>query len=147
MSRVFTIGFMRKSAEEFFTQLREAGVRRVLDVRLNNSSQLAGFAKRDDLRFFLRAVADIDYEHVTELAPTRDILDAFKKHGGEWSVYEQEFLELMARRRIESVVTPEMLSGSCLLCSEHLPKMCHRRLVLEYLEREWERELPVTHLV
>ncbi|MEW4526967.1 DUF488 domain-containing protein [Maioricimonas sp. JC845] len=147
MIRVFTIGFTRKSAEEFFTQLREAGVRRILDVRLNNRSQLAGFAKRDDLRFFLRAVADIDYEHVTELAPTREMLDAFKKHGGEWDVYEQEFLELMARRRIESTVTTEMLSDSCLLCSEHLPEMCHRRLVLEYLEREWDHGMSVTHLV
>lgn len=146
MIETFTIGFTKKSAETFFTKLRESGVKRLLDVRLNNSSQLAGFAKRDDLRFFLKSLADIEYEHVPELAPTKDILDAYKKHGGDWQVYEAEFMELMARRNIEKQLEQESFQSSCLLCSEHLPKLCHRRLVLEYLQEKWGG-IEVTHLV
>ena len=146
MIETFTIGFTKKSAETFFTKLRESGVKRLLDVRLNNSSQLAGFAKRDDLRFFLKAIADIEYEHVPELAPTKDILDAYKKHGGDWKVYEAEFLELMAKRGIETQLSPEDIESSCLLCSEHLPKCCHRRLVVEYLQEKWG-DLSISHLV
>tara|TARA_R110002073_G_scaffold245940_1_gene408695 strand:+ start:7443 stop:7883 length:441 start_codon:yes stop_codon:yes gene_type:complete len=146
MIETFTIGFTKKSAETFFTKLRESGVKRLLDVRLNNSSQLAGFAKRDDLRFFLKSLADIEYEHVPELAPTKDILDAYKKHGGDWQVYEAEFMELMARRNIEKQLEQEPFQSSCLLCSEHLPKLCHRRLVLEYLQEKWGG-IEVTHLV
>lgn len=146
MIEAFTIGFTKKSAETFFTKLRESGVKRLLDVRLNNSSQLAGFAKRDDLRFFLKTIADIEYEHVPELAPTKDILDAYKKHGGDWEVYEAEFMELMAKRSIETQFTQEAFQSSCLLCSEHLPKLCHRRLVLEYLQEKWG-DFSVSHLV
>ncbi len=137
MIETFTIGFTKKSAEEFFTKLRKAGVKRLLDVRLNNSSQLAGFAKRKDLQFFLKELAGIEYEHVPELAPTKDILDAYKKHGGDWSVYEQEFMELMARRSIEKQLSQELVEAACLLCSEHLPKHCHRRLVVDYLDEHW----------
>ena len=92
---IFTIGFTKKTAEEFFAKLQAAGVKRVIDIRLNNVSQLAGFSKKDDLRYFLRAIAGIDYLHVPELAPTQDILDAYKKHKGDWSVYETEFMKLM----------------------------------------------------
>lgn len=146
MIETFTIGFTKKSAETFFTKLRESGVKRLLDVRLNNSSQLSGFAKRDDLRFFLKTIADIEYEHVPELAPTKDILDAYKKHGGDWEVYEAEFMELMAKRSIETQLRQEEFQSSCLLCSEHLPKLCHRRLVLEYLQEKWG-DISVSHLV
>ncbi len=146
MIETFTIGFTKKSAETFFTKLRESGVKRLLDVRLNNSSQLSGFAKRDDLRFFLKTIADIEYEHVPELAPTKDILDAYKKHGGDWEVYEAEFMELMAKRSIENQLRQEEFQSSCLLCSEHLPKLCHRRLVLEYLQDKWGG-ISVSHLV
>ena len=146
MIETFTIGFTKKSAETFFTKLSESGVKRLLDVRLNNSSQLSGFAKRDDLRYFLKSLADIEYEHVPELAPTKDILDAYKKHGGDWEVYEAEFMELMAKRSIETQLSREAFQSSCLLCSEHLPKLCHRRLVLEYLQEKWGG-ISVSHLV
>lgn len=146
MIETFTIGFTKKSAETFFSKLRESGVKRLLDVRLNNSSQLSGFAKRDDLRFFLKTIADIEYEHVPELAPTKDILDAYKKHGGDWEVYEAEFMELMAKRSIETQLSQDEFQSSCLLCSEHLPKLCHRRLVLEYLQEKWGG-ISVSHLV
>ena len=96
--KLFTIGFTKKSAEAFFTKLKRSGAKRVVDVRLNNVSQLAGFAKRNDLEFFLREICHMDYVHMPELAPTQDILDEYKKNKGDWAVYEQKFLELMRKR-------------------------------------------------
>lgn len=135
--KMFTIGFTKKSAESFFTRLRTAGVRRIVDVRLNNVSQLAGFTKKDDLRYFAKAICGIDYIHLPALAPTTDMLDAYKKHNGDWSVYERQFLDLMQQRRIEETTSREMLDGGCLLCSEEKPHHCHRRLVAEYLKEKW----------
>src|SRR5271165_814059 len=135
--KIFTIGFTKKSAETFFTRLKSAGVKRLIDVRLNNVSQLAGFTKRDDLRYFTTAICNMEYVHVPLLAPTQDILDAYKKHNGDWSLYERQFLDLMKERRIEEKTSPELLDGGCLLCSEEKPHHCHRRLVAEYLKEHW----------
>jgi uncharacterized protein (DUF488 family) len=134
---IATIGFTKKSAEQFFTTLRQAGVKRVVDVRLNNSSQLAGFTKMDDLRFFLKSVAQMEYVHLPELAPTQEMLDAYKKQKGAWSDYEKRFLDLMAERHIELKVPKDTIDGGCLLCSEDKPHHCHRRLVAEYLASQW----------
>jgi uncharacterized protein (DUF488 family) len=136
--KIFTIGFTKKSAETFFTRLKTSGVRRLIDVRLNNVSQLAGFAKKEDLRYFTKAICDIDYAHVLELAPTADILDPYRKQKkGNWDLYERQFLELIRKRRIEETVSRELLDGGCLLCSEEKPHHCHRRLVAEYLKKKW----------
>lgn len=143
--KVFTIGFTKTSAESFFGRLQRAGVKRVLDVRLNNVSQLAGFAKKDDLRYFLMAIAGIDYVHEPRLAPTQDMLDAYKKEGGDWSDYERRFLALMVDRHIEATVPRSLVEGACLLCSEDKPKYCHRRLVVEYLQEKWGG-IEVVHL-
>jgi uncharacterized protein (DUF488 family) len=144
--QVFTIGFTRKSAEEFFGKLHGAGVKRLVDIRLNNTSQLAGFAKKDDLRYFLKNLVDIEYVHLPELAPTQDILDAFKKEKGEWSAYESRFLQLMKERRVEETVPRDLLHLGCLLCSEETPEKCHRRLAAEYLQTRWGN-MEITHLV
>ena len=135
--RIFTIGFTKKSAETFFTRLRNSGAKRLIDVRLNNVSQLAGFTKKDDLRYFTRAICDIEYVHLPLLAPTQDILDAYKKHKGDWNVYERQFIDLMKERHIEEKASRQMLDCSCLLCSEEKPDHCHRRLVAEYLRQKW----------
>lgn len=138
MMKIFTIGFTKKSAETFFTRLQQAGVKRLVDVRLNNVSQLAGFAKRDDLRYFTKTICGIDYKHVPDLAPTASILDPYKKaKHGDWQLYEQQFLDLMKARRIEDSIPRELLDGACLLCSEEKPHHCHRRLVAEYLKEKW----------
>lgn len=142
---IFTIGFTQKSAEQFFEILINAGVRRVIDTRLNNVSQLAGFAKRKDLEYFLRKVGNIDYIHVLDLAPTQDILDDYKKKKGDWETYEHKFLELMKVRQIEEKISPDILDGGCLLCSEAKPHNCHRRLVAEYLSDKWGN-LKICHL-
>jgi uncharacterized protein (DUF488 family) len=135
--KIFTIGFTNKRAERFFEKLKQAGVKRVVDVRLNNISQLEGFSKKDDLKYFLDAVAGIDYIHLPELAPTKEMLDAYKKHKGEWSVYEAEFLNLMQRRHIETSIARDLIDQGCLLCSEDKPHHCHRRLVAEYFSQHW----------
>lgn len=142
---LFTIGFTQKSAETFFTTLKQAGVKRIIDTRLNNVSQLAGFAKKPDLQYFLKTIADIDYLHILDLAPTKDILDEYKKNKGDWSIYEQKFLHLIETRKIEKKVTPEQLDGACLLCSEAKPHHCHRRLVAEYLNGKWG-DVKICHL-
>ena len=143
--RLLTIGFTKKTAREFFTRLREAGVRRVVDIRLGNASQLAGFTKKDDLAFFLREIGGIDYVHRPDLAPTEEILAAYKKKVIGWPEYESRFNALMAERRAETLVSPQEMDLACLLCSEPTPAKCHRRLVAEYLRRAWPN-LTVTHL-
>ena len=134
---LFTIGFTQKTAQKFFDTLVKSGVKRVIDTRLNNVSQLAGFTKKTDLEYFLKKIGNIEYIHILELAPTKDILDEYKKNKGDWSVYEQKFLHLMTEREIEKKVRPELLDGVCLLCSEAKPHYCHRRLVAEYLSTKW----------
>lgn len=143
--QLFTIGFTQKNAEKFFALLRNARIRRVLDIRLNNVSQLAGFTKRDDLKFFLRELCGADYRHLPECAPTDEILDEFKKNGGSWESYVKRFLPLIQSRRIETVLTPDLLDYGCLLCSEPTSEKCHRGLVAEYL-KERVNGLAVTHL-
>jgi uncharacterized protein (DUF488 family) len=141
-----TIGFTKKSAKEFFERLRKSGVQRVVDIRLNNVSQLAGFSKRDDLEYFLQQILRIGYVHLPILAPTQDILDEYKKHGGDWSVYERHFIELMRKREIENRMDPSIMDGGCLLCSEDKPLHCHRRLVAEYLRQQWGTRVKIEHL-
>ena len=142
---IFTIGFAQTPAAEFFGKLMRAGVRRLMDVRLNNTSQLAAYAKRDDLKYFLREICHADYEHEPLLAPKQEMLDAYKKHKGTWQAYEDRFLALMAERRIEEHLDRERFetTPTVLLCSEHTAEHCHRRLVLEYLDSKWPNVVAV----
>ena len=142
---VFTVGFTKKTAGVFFEKLRAAGVKRVVDVRLNKVSQLAGFSKRDDLKYFLKEILDVEYVEAPLLAPTQPLLDAYKKSKGRWEDYERDFLRLMEERHIEDEIDPSLLAGGCLLCSEDKPHHCHRRLVAEYLKEKWG-DVEIEHL-
>jgi len=144
---VYTIGFTQKPAEKFFGLLKANKVKRLLDVRLNNISQLAGFAKKNDLAFFLDRLCDSEYIHLPGLAPEKSDLNAYKKGEMTWERYEDIYLNLMSKRGIETELTPSLLEDGCLLCSEHLPHHCHRRLVTEYLNEYWGTKLDVVHLV
>jgi uncharacterized protein (DUF488 family) len=144
---IYSIGFTHTTAADFFGRLQRHGIGRLLDVRLSNTSQLAGFAKRDDLAYFLRELCQADYEHAPLLAPTQELFEDFKRHHTvAWSAFERRFLELMKARRIEreldraSFETPTVL-----LCSEETPDECHRRLVIEYLQRHW-KDVQAVHL-
>ena len=143
----FTIGFTQKGAQKFFTLLQTSNVSHLIDVRLNNISQLAGFAKRDDLKYFLKELCNISYVHEPDLAPTKQILDAYKKGNMPWEKYEDEFLALMSKRNIERTAKDLPLEHGCLLCSEHRPHHCHRRLVVDYINDTTDLRLHVKHLI
>lgn len=142
--KLYTIGFTKTTAENFFNRLKNSAATKLIDVRLNNVSQLSGFAKRDDLKFFAETICAISYRHIPKLAPTKEILDDYKKKKGDWTEYERKFLDLMAERKIEEL-NKQDLDGGCLLCSEDKPHHCHRRLVAEYLRNKWG-DVQIIHL-
>jgi uncharacterized protein (DUF488 family) len=143
--QLFTIGFTKTTAENFFSRIATAGVIRIADVRLNNVSQLAGFAKKTDLKYFARTICGIDYTHLTSLAPEKSMLDEYKKNTHDWDTYAARFTALMKGRRIEQTLSRDQLQGACLLCSEDKPHHCHRRLVAEYLRDAWG-DVDIIHL-
>jgi uncharacterized protein (DUF488 family) len=136
---IYSIGFTQKSAREFFDTLKAHGIERLLDVRLNNTSQLAAFAKQADLAYFLHEICGAAYEHEPLLAPTQEMLDAYKKQKGSWEDYTEAYLSLIRTRKVESVLSKKSFQKkTVLLCSEATAEHCHRRLVLEYLQQHWE---------
>ena len=136
---IYSIGFTQKNAGEFFDALKANRIERLLDVRLNNTSQLAAFAKQSDLPYFLHEICGIAYEHEPLLAPTQEILDAYKKEKTGWDAYEKAFLALLRSRKIESKIDQHSFKQkTVLLCSEPTAEHCHRRLVLEYLQKRWD---------
>ena len=143
---IYTIGFAKKSAEAFFGALRKVGVKQLIDVRLNNTSQLAGFTKRDDLKYFLKELCGAEYVHEPLLAPTVEILNLYKKKKISWQENEERFLNLMVERKIEENIDQSFFNGqTVLLCSESKADHCHRRLVLEYLQNKWDN-FKINHL-
>lgn len=145
-SKIFTIGFTGTTAENFFSRLRQAGVKKVIDTRLWADTQLSGFAKRKDLPFFLKNLSGVDYEHRFELAPSEGILKDFKNKTIDWAEYEGRYLQLLHNRHIAEKLSPEDVSDACFLCAEKTPHQCHRRLLAEYLQREWNTALKIVHL-
>lgn len=143
--KLFTIGFTKSSAENFFTRLKKAGVKRVIDVRLQNNSQLAGFTKKPDLEYFLKHLCRLEYEHRTELAPTQEMLDSYQSGKGKWPAYEKKLRELMASRKIEKTLPRASADGACLLSGEAKPDASHRRVVAEYLKAKWSG-VEIVHL-
>ncbi|WEV27000.1 DUF488 domain-containing protein [Streptomyces sp. 71268] len=143
---IYTIGFTKKSAEKFFGLLQTSGATTLIDVRLNNVSQLAGFAKRDDLKFFLGKLCGMAYVHRPDLAPTQPMLDDYKKRVIDWATYEKRFLDLMENRSIENAGLRDLVDNAVLLCSEDKPHQCHRRLVAEHLAERWG-SVTIEHLV
>ena len=143
---LLTIGFTKKSAEEFFTTLRRAGVRQLVDVRLNNVSQLAGFTKKNDLAFFLREVLDVAYVHEARLAPLAEQLEAYRSGVMSWEEYEVAYAALLRERKVQERIPRSMFeTRSVLLCTEEKPEHCHRRLAAEYLAKKW-KDVTITHL-
>ncbi len=145
--KTYTIGFTQKGADRFFTLIKNNNISRIIDVRLKNISQLAGFAKRDDLKYFLSELCDAEYIHLEELAPTKDILSDYKKKIITWEAYRDKFNNLIAKRNIERSVDKSLLDNGCLLCSEHQPHHCHRKLVADYLNEHWDTDIEVVHLI
>lgn len=144
--RLYTIGFTRTTAEHFFERLRAADVRRVIDVRLRTSSQLAGFAKGRDLAYFLQAILEAGYLHEPLLAPTAELLDGYKKQQVSWPEYEERYRRLLDEREVATRLEPARFDEACLLCSEPTAERCHRRLAAEYLSARWPVRSEIVHL-
>lgn len=132
---LYTIGFTKKTAKQFFELLKKNNVKKVIDIRLNNKSQLAGFSKGDDLQYFLHEIAGISYVHILMYAPTDIILKQYQKGEISWSEYRDKYLELLEKRKIVETLDPAGLDRACLLCSEDLPDQCHRRLLAEFIQQ------------
>lgn len=143
--KLFTIGFTKSKARHFFGRLERSGIRRVIDTRINRSSQLSGFAKEDDLKFFLEKISSIEYSVEEILAPTADILSAYRKNEMGWSEYARRYLDLLSQRKVERHIVAMDLDHVCLLCSEATPEHCHRRLAAEYLS-DAMTEMTIQHL-
>ena len=135
---VYTIGFAGKSAETFFTSLVKHGVRKVIDIRLSNVSQLAGFTKKNDLKYFLKVIAGIEYEYLPQLSASKELMTGFRQGKIAWKDYETTYLALLEERQVLKTLKPENFNRACLLCSEEKPDHCHRRLAAEWLKGKWE---------
>jgi uncharacterized protein (DUF488 family) len=146
MNKVFTIGFAGKSAEKFFSLLEENDIKKLIDVRLNNLSQLAAFTKREDLKFFLKRILSCEYIHKPELAPTETILRKYKTKSIDWEVYTDKYINLLYSRNIALELNKDEIINSVFLCSEHNPEYCHRRLLVEYLQKQWNN-FEIIHLM
>ena len=146
MIKLYTIGFTGKPAEKFFNLLKNSGVKRLVDTRINNVSQLSGFAKGVDLKFFAKEIANISYEHNIDLAPTKELLEKYRKKEIDWVQYEIEYLNLLDIRKVGQKIDLEKLHENCFLCSEHTPEKCHRRLLAEYL-KNIKNEIEIVHLI
>ncbi len=143
---IFTIGFTQKPAEDFFSILKKNGINRLIDTRLNNTGQLAGFSKRDDLRYFCKAIANISYIHWEDSAPEENSLKAFKSKAITWEVYANEYLSTIQKRRVELSSKSLLGDHGCLLCSEAKPHFCHRSLLAKYLTEKGHAEYKIIHL-
>ena len=146
MIKLYTIGFTGKPAEKFFDLLKDSGVTKIIDTRINNVSQLSGFAKGADLKFFAKEIGNMFYEHNIDLAPTKELLSRYRDKKMTWLEYENDYLNLLDTRKIAQKIDIEKLHKNCLLCSEHTPEKCHRRLLAEYLKHV-KSEIDIIHLI
>lgn len=147
MITLFTIGFTKKSAEQFFGLLRDNGVKQLVDVRISNSSQLAGFAKGKDLEFFTNEICRIPYKHIVDFAPTKELLDRWHKQEVTWTEYVEIYTKMLKDREIIKKYGVKSFDGACFLCSEDTPEQCHRRLLAEYMQEHSKEKVRIVHLI
>jgi len=143
--KLFTIGFTKKSAEDFFEILKKNRVKRLIDIRLNTKSQLAGFAKQNDLKYFLEQIGNIEYQYMANLAPTKELLVGYQEKRVSWDQYEKEYIAILDKREILSSIDYSIFENACFLCSESVAKQCHRRLAAEYIAKA-NKAIEIIHL-
>jgi len=145
--RIYTIGFSKKSLREFVKLLKDAQVEKLIDIRLNNTSQLSGYAKKDDLAYIMELV-NIDYVHDISLAPDNKLLYDYKKNLVDWGVYKTRYLNILEERNIKDSIN-ELINNKtiCLLCSEHKPNKCHRSLLASFINDSLNENLDIIHLI
>jgi len=144
--KIYTIGFTKKTAKQFFDLLKKNGIECLVDIRLHPDGQLAGFTKKEDLRYFLKELIGCDYRHIERLAPADEILKAYRSDNN-WNKYQSSFLALLQERGIPQTLDRTLFEDKvcCLLCSEPTPENCHRRLVAELLAKDW-KDVTIVHL-
>jgi len=144
--RIYTIGFTQKSAEEFFGLLKANGIERLVDIRIHPGGQLAGFAKDRDLAYFLRELANIEYQYLPELAPEAEMMKAFRKDK-DWESYEKDYRDLLQTRGLPEKLNKKVFEEGicCLLCSENEADHCHRRLAAEVMKEAWN-DVEIVHI-
>ena len=147
MITLYTIGFTKKSAEHFFELLKKNHITKLVDVRINNASQLAGFAKGKDLQYFVKQICDAKYEHIIDFAPTKDLLSLWRKGEVNWSQYTEVYLNLLKNRSVLNRYNIHNFNNACFLCSEETPEFCHRRLLAEYMKEHSNEDVKIIHLV
>ena len=147
MITLYTIGFTKKSAEKFFNLLRNNNVKQLVDVRISNSSQLAGFAKGSDLAFFVKEICHISYTHIVDFAPTKELLDKWHKKEVSWIEYEKIYTKMLTERNILQKYGIKKFDGASFLCSEDTPENCHRRLLAEYMQKHSKEDVTIIHLI
>jgi uncharacterized protein (DUF488 family) len=135
MKKLYTMGYTQKPAKKFFNLIDKYEIKRIIDIRLHNNTQLAGFTKQNNLKYFLKRLSDCDYCHIPLMAPSKDIFDDSKKNGLEWKEYASRFNKLINQRKIEQLINEDDIDGACLLCCEPEATNCHRSLVAEYLQK------------
>jgi len=145
MTELYTIGFTKKSAEDFFNLIQKNKVKELIDTRISNNSQLAGFAKGRDLKYFAQCLCNATYTHELDYAPTKELLKKYRQKEMTWPEYELEYLNLLDLRKVAHRADIERLHQHCFLCSEHLPDFCHRRLLAEYLKAKFAN-VKINHL-
>lgn len=141
--KIYTIGFTKKTAEDFFDSLEEHNIDEMVDVRLNRSSQLSAFAKFPDIEYFLRKILNAAYRHDLQLAPSKQLFDGYQKKIFDWFDYEDEFAKLMHERKISEHIAKNYSAEKnyCFLCAELSPENCHRRLVAEKFAEIFDAEI------
>jgi uncharacterized protein (DUF488 family) len=141
---LYTIGFTKHTAEDFFETLKSASVRKLIDIRINKTSQLAGFAKGTDLPYLLRVSAGIAYEAIENLAPSKELLKRYRSKEISWDSFENMYLEQIKSSGSLETLKPNDFENACLLCSEHSSEKCHRRVLAEEMHKLWG--IKVVHL-
>lgn len=145
MKKLNTMGYEKKQPKEFFDLINAHGIKRVIDIRLYNNSQLSGFTKQNNLKYFLKELLDVDYIHIPLMAPSKKIFNDHKNNGLAWKDYERRFKRLINHRKIERLIDQRDIDGACLLCYESEATNCHRRLVAEYLQSHYS-DIEIIHL-
>ena len=141
---LYTIGFTKHSAENFFETLKSSGVTKLIDIRINKTSQLAGFAKGSDLPYFLRVCAGIAYESIENLAPSKDLLRRYRSKEISWEFFEDLYLQRITSSGALDSLNPKDFDNACLLCSEHTSERCHRRILADEMHKRWG--IQIVHL-
>lgn len=146
MIKLFTIGFTKKNARQFFELLIKNKVKKLIDIRINNRSQLAGFAKGSDLEYFTKVIANIEYEYIPDFAPTKELLSDYQNKRIDWTTYQKTYRQLIEQRKISTKYNSSSFDHACFLCGEETPEHCHRRLLTEFFQ-EGNSDIQIIHLM